>query len=190
MSNALQLALGRHPHLIQRINQAKPLVARAARQLVTQPAIILRSNVRRIVHRNARRERCLNFNCSTAVGLPGPDDFPVAQGEFNKIPFHTTLPQKRIDLFQTLAQSVVVNVPDNSGQLRTKFLRERDQRATHKLVYGLAHVRPAKSVKSRKYYVDVLPSACSSHSFQGPDSPALRKLPPGACRRHWSGARR
>jgi hypothetical protein len=41
MGHALHLALGRHAHLVQRIDQAEPLIKRIAGQLTTESTIIL-----------------------------------------------------------------------------------------------------------------------------------------------------
>ena len=56
---------------------------------------------------------------------------PVGQGALDKVGFHTALAQKGIDFLQPVAQTQVVHVADDGGQLRTKFLRERKNLSCH-----------------------------------------------------------
>ena len=83
------------------------------------------------MQRRARRDRCWNLSCSRAVGFPRRCHVPSGQSASHKLLLHATVAQKGIDLFQALAQSEVVNVPDDGGKLRAKFLRERNNLAKH-----------------------------------------------------------
>src|SRR5439155_16063416 len=124
VSKTLQLALGGHPNLVERIDQTEPLIERVAGQLTTESAVIL-------LHEGAQ-DRAAQRPPRTLLKLallPGRRlrfgrPLPVGQGPLDKVLLHATFAQKRIDLLQALAQGQVVNVPDNGRQFGAKLLRE------------------------------------------------------------------
>jgi hypothetical protein len=88
---------------------------RVARQLTTQPAVILLQQGPQDRAPQGPARALLKVQLLQRARFPCPGHFPACQSALDKIPFHTALKQKSIDLFQALAQNPVVNVPDNGG---------------------------------------------------------------------------
>lgn len=131
MGHALELALGGHANLIQGIDQTEPLIEWIAGQLTTEPAIILlqQGPQERAAQGPPRALLELQlFQGRDGSRCPGG---PAFQGALHKVPLHPAGAQKGIDLFQALTQGEAVNVPDDGGQLRAKFLREGNNLRGH-----------------------------------------------------------
>ena len=131
MGKALDLALGGHTHLVQRIDQAEPLIERVAGQLATEPAIILLQQGPQDRAPQGPSGTLLKLLLLQRGGFPRPRTRPACQSTLDKVPLRSAVAQKSIDLFQALAQGEVVNVPDNGGQLGAKLLGERNNLAGH-----------------------------------------------------------
>src|SRR5439155_26646692 len=97
MRETLQLAFGRHPHLLQPIHQTEPLIERIASQRATKASIVFLQE--RAQNRAAKRSPAAQLELLLLAGahlLARPRQ-PSLQGAFHEIPFHATTVQASID---------------------------------------------------------------------------------------------
>jgi hypothetical protein len=118
---ALQLALGRHLNLIQGIDQTKPLIEGIARQLATETSIVLLQEGAQNIAAQGAAAALLKPLLLPGRGGPAGRFKPALQGPFDKLPFQSAAAQKRVDLFQALAQSQVIDIAHDGGQAGPQF---------------------------------------------------------------------
>src|SRR5437879_309935 len=116
MGKALQLAFGRHPHLLQAIHQAEPLIERIASQGTTKTSIIFLQE--RAQDRAPKRSPAAQLELLLLAGahpLAGPRQ-PSLQRAFHEILLHAAALQESIDLLQALAQGEVIDIAHDGWQ--------------------------------------------------------------------------
>ena len=103
VSKALDLALGGHAHLVQRIDQAEPLIERVAGQLATEPAIVFLQEGPQHRAPEGSPGTLLKLLLFLRRGLPLGRTLPAGQSALHKVALGAALAQKSVDLLQALA---------------------------------------------------------------------------------------
>ena len=121
MGEPLQLALGGHAHLVQRIHLTKPLIEGIARQGAAKAPIIFLQE--RAQDRAAQRPPAapLKLLLLPGGGTTGGVRQPALEGSLHKIGFQAAGLQKALDLFEASAQRQVIHIAHDGGQGRTQL---------------------------------------------------------------------
>src|SRR6266536_3262876 len=127
MREALQLTLGRHPHLLQAIDQAEPLIERIPGQRATEASIILLQQ--RAQNRAPKRSPTAQLKVPLlAAAHPALcSRQPSLQSAFHEIPLHAAAIQKSLDLLQAFSEGEVIDIAKDGWQSRPQFGRKRDE---------------------------------------------------------------